>query len=244
MTTESTMSQSDVVVFGIKKLILDGELAPGAQLPIEKDLAVRLGVSRSSLREGVRALSIMGVVETRQGAGTFVTKLDASLLLTPMGFVVDLQHGSVAENLHSVRRVLETEAAGQAALLISKEEVERASAILDRSEQSMNEPNIDHEAIMEWDIEFHQLIARSSANPILGALIEALASRTIRARLWRAIADDRAELTTLAEHRAILKALADGSPDRARLRMANHLLAVEEFLHDIPPGEELDVDLE
>lgn len=239
MTTEAAMSQSDVVVFGIKKLIVDGELAPGAQLPIEKDLAARLGVSRSSLREGVRALSILGVLETRQGAGTFVTKLDASLLLTPMGFVVDLQHGAGAENLHSVRRVLETEAAGQAALLITSDDVARASEILDRCEQAMNEPAIDHEAIMEWDIEFHNLIAKSSANPVLEALIDALASRTVRGRLWRAIADDRAELSTLNEHRAILKALADGSPDRARLRMANHLLAVEEFLQDSPPTEDL-----
>ena len=88
------MSQTDVVVYRIKKMILDGELAPGDKLPIEKDLAPRLGVSRSSLREGVRALSIMGVLETRQGAGMFVTALDASLLLAPMGFVVDLQQPS------------------------------------------------------------------------------------------------------------------------------------------------------
>src|SRR5689334_4268474 len=80
------MSQTDVVVYGIKKMILDGELSPGDQLPIEKDLAPRLGVSRGSLREGVRALSIMGVLETRRGAGMFVTSLDASLLLAPMGF--------------------------------------------------------------------------------------------------------------------------------------------------------------
>lgn len=239
MTAEAAMSQSDVVVFGIKKLIVDGELAPGAQLPIEKDLAARLGVSRSSLREGVRALSILGVLETRQGAGTFVTKLDASLLLTPMGFVVDLQHGAGAENLHSVRRVLETEAAGQAALLIAPDDVARATELLDRCEVAMNEPAIDHEAIMEFDIEFHKLIANASANPVLEALIDALASRTVRGRLWRAIADDRAEVSTLNEHRAILKALADRSPDRARLRMANHLLAVEEFLQDSPPADDL-----
>src|SRR3954452_9379195 len=83
----AAMSQTDVVVFGIKQMILDGELVPGAQLPIEKDLCVRLAVSRGSLREGVRALSMMGVLETRQGSGTFVTALDASLLLAPMGFL-------------------------------------------------------------------------------------------------------------------------------------------------------------
>ena len=79
--TQVPMSQTDVVVHGIKQMILDGELAPGDQLPIEKDLGPRLGVSLSSLREGVRALSMMGVLESRQGAGTFVTQLDPSMLL-------------------------------------------------------------------------------------------------------------------------------------------------------------------
>ena len=237
MAIESQMSQSDVVVYGIKKLIVDGDLAPGGQLPVEKDLAIRLGVSRSSLREGVRALSIMGVLETRQGAGTFVTALDASLLMAPMGFVVDLQRDSGVENLYSVRRLLETEAAGRAATLIDDETLAIASSILDDFEAGIAAETLDHEAILDSDIEFHRLIARASGNPVLAALIDALASRTARGRLWRAIADDHAEHETLAEHRAILKALADHSSDRARLRMANHLLAVEEFLTERPPTE-------
>ena len=69
-------SQTDVVVEGIKQMLLDGRFVPGERLPIEADLAVLLGVSRGSLREGVRALSAMGVLETRQGSGTYVTGLD------------------------------------------------------------------------------------------------------------------------------------------------------------------------
>jgi GntR family transcriptional repressor for pyruvate dehydrogenase complex len=238
MSNDTSMSQTDVVVYGIKKMILDGELTPGAQLPIEKDLAPRLGVARSSLREGVRALSIMGVLETRQGAGTYVTTLDSSLLMAPMGFVVDLQHDSRAENLHAVRRVLETQAAGQAAELIDDEMLAEATAILDAFEQAITADVIDHEAGLDSDIAFHRIIAKASGNPVLAALIDALASRTLRGRLWRAIADDHAEQATLAEHRSILKAIADHSSERARLRMANHLLAVEEFLHENAPSSE------
>ncbi len=96
-------SQTDVVLQGIKHMITTGVLGPGSRLPIEKDLAVSLGVSRGSLREGVRALCIMGVLETRQGDGTYVTSLDSSLLLAPMGFMVDLQAPEHRHDLHTVR---------------------------------------------------------------------------------------------------------------------------------------------
>lgn len=226
-------SQTDVVVHGIKQMILDARLSAGARLPIEKDLAAELGVSRGSLREGVRALCIMGVLETRQGDGTYVTSLDASLLLAPMGFLVDLQAPEGSIHLQSVRRVLEAEAAARAALLIDDAAIAEAEAILAGVEALLgSNAAIDHDAVMEADIAFHRVIARASQNPTLDALIESLASRTVRARLWRAISQDGAEQSTHAEHRAILRAVASHDPDLARLRMATHLLAVEEFLSD------------
>jgi DNA-binding FadR family transcriptional regulator len=85
------MSRTDDVVNGIKHMILAGKLRPGERLPVERELAEALGVSRGPLREGIRALSILGIVNTRQGDGTYVTSLDVSRLLAPMGFVVDLQ---------------------------------------------------------------------------------------------------------------------------------------------------------
>lgn len=233
---ESAMSQTDVVVFGIKRMILDGELAPGDQLPIEKDLAPRLGVSRSSLREGVRALSIMGVLESRRGSGTYVTALDASLLLAPMGFVVDLQHSAGVQQVHSVRRFLETEAAELAALRISAQEVEEAEAIFERAEAAIADE--DHETVLECDMAFHRLVAEASGNAVLASLIEALSSRTVRGRMWRSISAEGADAATIAEHRAILRALADGQPSVARIRMANHLVEVEEYLTARPPAED------
>jgi DNA-binding FadR family transcriptional regulator len=234
----AAMSQTDVVVFGIKQMILDGELVPGAQLPIEKDLCVRLGVSRGSLREGVRALSMMGVLETRQGSGTFVTALDASLLLAPMGFLVDLQRSEGALHVHSVRRALETVAAGRAAMAAAEQDLEAAARVLDESERAMQADVEDHELILECDVRFHRLISRASGNPVLAALIEALSSRTVRGRLWRAINDEGAYFTTLAEHRAILAAIRDRDPERAQVQMAAHLIAVEDFLRELPPSDD------
>jgi DNA-binding FadR family transcriptional regulator len=234
VTVIENMSQTDVVVSEIKRMIVDGDLAPNAQLPIEKELADNLGVSRSSLREGVRALSLLGVLETRQGAGTFVTGLDPSLLLSQLSFVVDLQHAENAVHLHSVRRVLETEAAAEAALLITDAEVETLREVLVEFERALSADPIDHRQVLELDIRFHSLVAAASRNPILEALIEGFSGRTAGGRLRRAINEDGVESLTLVEHRAIADALEGHSPDRARVRMANHLLFVEDYLRTKP----------
>src|ERR1700712_2298136 len=162
-TPISSLSQTDVVLQGIKHMITTGALGPGSRLPIEKDLAVSLGVSRGSLREGVRALCIMGVLETRQGDGTYVTSLDSSLLLAPMGFMVDLQAPEHRHDLHTVRRILESEAAARAALYITDEQLAEASAILAGvAPLVVADGDLDHEAIMEADIAFHHVIAQAA----------------------------------------------------------------------------------
>jgi DNA-binding FadR family transcriptional regulator len=237
MSTTTSGSQTDVVVQGIKQLIVDGALKAGDRLPVEKDLGEALGVSRGPLREGVRALSIMGVLETRQGDGTYVTALDSSLLMAPMGFVVDLQDRSGAHYLHAVRRMLETEAAALAAARISAEAIAAADAILRQTEAELAGGDPSHEALIDNDIAFHRLIAQETGNPVLEALIGALSGRTVRDRLWRSISQTGADEATHGEHRAILTALVEHDPDRARVRMAAHLFAVEDFLHEQPPGE-------
>jgi DNA-binding FadR family transcriptional regulator len=237
-TSRVGASQTDVVVQGIKKLIVDGTLRPGDRLPIEKDLAEALGVSRGPLREGVRALSMMGVLETRQGDGTYVTALDSSLLLAPMGFVVDLQDHSGAHHLHAVRRMLETQAAGLAATRISDEALTAADDLLRRTEAELTDGVLSHEALIDNDIAFHRVIAQASGNPVLAALIEALGGRTTRDRLWRSISQEGADEATHGEHRGILAALAAHDPDRARIRMATHLFGVEDYLRQRPPGDE------
>jgi GntR family transcriptional repressor for pyruvate dehydrogenase complex len=109
------LSQTDVVIQELKRLVVEGALGPGSRLPIEKELAAQLGVSRGSLREGVRALVHLGVLETRQGDGTYVTELDAGRLLSSLGFLAELPTN--AAELLSVRRILEAESAALAALI-------------------------------------------------------------------------------------------------------------------------------
>lgn len=232
------MSRTDRVVDGITRMILDGELSPGDRLPVEKQLAARLDVSRGSLREGVRALSVLGVVESRQGDGTYVTTLDPSLLVAPLGLVIDLQSAGHALPVHAVRRVLETEAAGlaasnaresAAALRRAGESLADAAAVLADSPNGAAS-DADHERLLQADIAFHRAIADATGNPVLAALIEALAGRTARHRLWRGITEAGADERTQHEHEAVLAAVTDGDPERARVRMATHLLEVEDFL--------------
>jgi GntR family transcriptional repressor for pyruvate dehydrogenase complex len=219
-----------VVVDGIKRMITNGTLGAGSRLPIEKDLASELGVSRGSLREGVRALCIMGVLETRQGDGTYVTSLDPGLLLAPVSFMVDLRAASDSSHLQSVRRILETEAAGRAALTIDDATLAEADAIL---------TSVEGLVYSTGTIDYESIIARASGNPALEALIEALAPRTIQGRMQRAMNEEGAVIATHSEHRAILHALQIHDPDRAKIRMGTHLLAVEDFVHDHPssPGD-------
>lgn len=228
------MSQTDVVISGVKNMLSTGRLKSGDRLPIEKDLAAELQVSRGSLREGVRALSTMGILETRQGAGTFVTQLEPAALLTAMEFWVGLQDGERADQVHTVRRALETEAAAAAAVAITSEELQAAELVLQRAREAIDAAPIDHNGAMQCDIEFHRLIAGASRNRVLAALIEAVSTKTLRGRMWRSIHDHEGLLATHREHLGILDALRRNDPERARTRMANHLYAVEDYVTAIP----------
>jgi GntR family transcriptional repressor for pyruvate dehydrogenase complex len=232
------MSRTDDVVNGIKRMILAGELRPGERLPIEKELAETLGVSRGSLREGVRALSILGVLNTRQGDGTYVTALDVSRLLAPMGFVVDLQGEGQAREVHAIRRLLECEAARLAATRITDEALEEARLLLEEAGRILDETPDAHERIIEIDIAFHRIIAQHTGNSVLTGMIEAFASRTVRARLWRSLREEGIDRRTHAEHNAIWRALHFHEPESARIRMANHLLGVEDSLPFLPGEDE------
>ncbi|WP_335992201.1 FadR/GntR family transcriptional regulator [Glycomyces sp. MUSA5-2] len=224
------MSRTDDVVNGIKHMIVNGELRPGERLPAEKELAEALGVSRGSLREGVRALSLLGVLDIRQGDGSFVTSLDVSQLLAPMGFMVDLHGEGQAGYVHGFRRLLEGEAARIAAMRITDRALADVRALLDGAEPFLDGAPQDHERLMEIDIAFHRGIAAHTGDPVLIGMIEALASRTVRERLWRGLQVEGVLRRTHEEHLAIWRALRDRDPEAARVRMANHLLGVEESL--------------
>src|SRR5262245_52367882 len=122
MRTER-MSVTSEAIEKVKDMILSGEFQPGTKLPRENELAERLGVSRSSLREAVRALSALNVIEVRQGDGTYVTSLTPELLLEVVGFGIDLVTDPSLLEVFEVRRFLETAATSAAAVAITDDEL-------------------------------------------------------------------------------------------------------------------------
>lgn len=222
--------QTDTVIHGIRDLIRTGALGAGDRLPVEKDLAAELGVSRGSLREGVRALAALGILETRQGDGTYVTSLDPHRILEPVGVLADVATRDQDLDLCVVRRSLETEAAAAAARHIDDAQLAALSDVLDAASQALAQDEPDAEAIVAADSTFHRLIAQASGNVPLAALVDHLVGRTFRSRLWRAVREHGASDAAHAEHLAILAALVERHPDRARARMAAHLHGVEEYV--------------
>ncbi|WP_133915697.1 FadR/GntR family transcriptional regulator [Streptomyces sp. NBC_00582] len=209
----------------IKAMIGEGLLEPGQRLPTERDLAVQLGISRSSMREAIRALTVLGVLEARHGSGIYVTQLQAGDLLETFGVVADLSRGPRLAELLEVRRVLESTATAQAAARITTgqlAEVEGHLAAMNATE--------DPEEILAHDLAFHRAIAEAAGNETMAAILEGLSSRTFRARVWRGYREEGAFDRTRREHAAIHRALAARDPEAARAAAAAHVGAVEEWL--------------
>lgn len=228
------MALSDDAVGAIKSMILDGRLRAGDRLPIERELAAELGVSRGTLREAVRSLTMIGVLDTRQGDGTYVTSLEPHLLLGSLAITMDLHQDSSELFLLETRRALESHATSRAAVWLGEPDLARLSEILDEAEALLDTGTVD--ALLEHDRAFHRLIVAASGNPVLASLTELLSGQTMRARLWRELAEEGAARHTLAEHRAILAALRARDPELARLRAAAHVAGMEEFVRTQTEG--------
>lgn len=220
-----TVAVTDDAIEAIKQMIVAGELRPGDRLPREADLADRLGLSRNSLREAVKALTLIKVLTVRQGDGTYVTSLDPAMLMDALGFVVDFHRDDSVLQFLQVRRILEPAAAAIAAVAMPREDINGLADLLD---ELPRDPEI--EELVANDIEFHGRIASATGNPLLCSLLEALSGRTQRARMWRGLTQDTAVERTLDEHRAIQRALASRDPESARSWATVHIAGVEDWL--------------
>src|SRR6476469_2918207 len=140
-------------------LIVEKQLKAGDRLPPERELAVTMGVSRSSLREALRALAMLGVTEMRHGDGTYLTSLEPDALMRPVGLVLSLSDAGLAE-LFEARKLVEP---GLAALAAERIEPGAAEELV-RCAGTSPEALEDAEAFMWNDIELHGRIARAADN--------------------------------------------------------------------------------
>lgn len=207
-----------------------GALSAGDKLPREKELAAQLGLSRNSLREAVRALTLLRVLEPRQGDGTYVTSLQPQLLTEAIGLVADLMNERAVAELYQVRRILEAEASMLAAVRMTPEELEHLRRVLERI--TANSPVDD---FIDADADFHDIVARASGNQVLASLLRSLSSRTMRARRWRALLEEGALERTVDQHRRIFRAIEQRDPEVARAAAALHVAEGETWLRDQLP---------
>jgi len=218
-------SVTDDAIDKIQKLIISGSWGPGDRLPKESELAAQLGLSRNSLREAVRALSQLRVLEVRQGDGTYVTSLEPELLLESTSFISHLLVGESALELFEVRRLLEGAAAALAAARIDSLGKDALRAKLERMIESETVAEL-----VEADVDFHAIIARATGNTFLTSLLASLSSRTMRARMWRGREVDNVLDVTRDEHRRIYEAIVAGDPELARAAAMAHIASGERWL--------------
>ena len=216
---------TDEAIEKIKGMITSGALRAGDRLPREADLAADLGLSRNSLREAVRALSLVNILDVRRGDGTYVTSLEPRLLLEAMSFIVDFHRDDTMLEFLRVRRILEPAATAMAAERITSEE---CAGLRDLLDSVGSHPQA--EDLVSNDLEFHRRIVACSGNSVLASLLESMSGPTTRARVWRGLTQTGAMTQTLAEHRAILDALAAHEPEVARSWATVHIAGVEQWL--------------
>jgi GntR family transcriptional repressor for pyruvate dehydrogenase complex len=219
------VSVTDEALAKIREMISSGEFQPGDRLPKESDLAARLSVSRNSLREAIRALSLIHVVDVRQGDGTYVTSMEPDLLSAAVSFVIDFHRADKVLHLLGVRRVLEPAATALAAGHIGDDDLAALRALLDEMAAASSV-----EEFVQLDGEFHGQIAECSGNPVLASLIHAVSAPTTRARVWRAITQDDAVGRTQDEHERIYAALVAHEPELARAWATVHVAGVEHWI--------------
>jgi GntR family transcriptional regulator, transcriptional repressor for pyruvate dehydrogenase complex len=201
--------------------ILSGQLSVGDRLPSERELGEQFGVSRTVIREAVRALLAKGVLEARAGSGLRVVAVGPATVSESMNLYVrggglDFQH------VHEVRRMLEVHITGLAAERAAEDDIDRLAAVHDQMAASLG----DFEAAALHDLEFHRAIARATHNELFLVLMDSIGHALLDIRRAN-IARGGTGPLTVEEHGEILAALRARDPKRARTAMRTHLDNVE-----------------
>ena len=224
------MSAVETAFQGLRQMMASGQLGAGQRFPIESQLCSELGVSRSSLREAVRMLAALGVVEVRQGSGTYVSQLRAADIVRSLSLTVGLLPLEGLLEIYELRRVLEGHAASQAAARRPESLVERMDALLDQLEACT-----DPQETAELDHRFHTMIAEAGGNPTLAALLEVFRSRSRNYQIFDSASGSEIKRVSDDGHRAIATAVTARDCGAAETAAAAHVAETERWLRRLHP---------
>ena len=223
-TAVSRTRLCEEVAARIQDLIVEGTLKPGDKLPPERELVRRFEVSRSSVREALRTLELMGLVRSRQGGGTSVADASPKSLMIPLSSVLARHRNAVGE-LMEARRILEPPIAGRAAAQATKEDVQYLDDVLRRQRAKM----LRGESTVPEDSEFHYGIAVAARNGALRTVVEIL-MQLLRDSRTRSLAVKGRVEHSYAGHRRVWRAIARGDPEAAERQMRRHLDDIEALI--------------
>ena len=221
--TDRGGTTAEEVVSRLQEMIQKGELSPGDRLPPERDLAKLLGVSRPTLRAGIRSLTAVGILQSRQGAGTFVAEAQESPTLDTSALrLLSALHGFTSDEMFEARLALEMSIAGLAAERATSEQMAQLAEEIAGLYASIERP----EQYLVHDMQFHQTVAAASGNRILTALMNMVASILFE---YRSKTVKRAlDLKDSAEqHHNIYRAIREHNPESARQAMRVHLIETQ-----------------
>lgn len=210
----------EVVIEQIKDMIKTGKLKNGDKLPPERELVEQLKVSRTSIREALRSLEILGLIESRQGEGNFIRKSFQQSLLEPLSIMFMLQESSPNEVLE-LRRILETELASLAAKNINEDKLNELHNIIDKFKITTDEV-----INTELDQEFHLKIAKASENFLLLNVLlttESIIDSFISDARFRIMKNKNNRETLIKQHESIYMALCEHDSELAAEKMKRHL---------------------
>jgi GntR family transcriptional repressor for pyruvate dehydrogenase complex len=210
-TLEVLVSVTTKAIDSIREMIRSGDLSPGDRLPPEGELAEQLGVSRGSLREAVRALSEISVLDVRRGDGTYVTSLSPSELLSGMVFAMELMQTKDLDEVTEVRSLLLPPAAALAAERVTTEQLNQMHAVIGQLEEAT-----DPDEIARLHERFGSLVYAATGNETLSSILRALQLRDENVRRAWLSADPTRRDIALAHQRMLLDALERGDSDVAR----------------------------
>jgi len=209
------------IVRQVKQLIAEGRLKTGDRLPPERELAEKFVVSRTSVREALRALESLGLIEIRPGEGTFVRQVSVDALVGPLALMMASQREAIGE-LFEARRVLEPAIAALAASRATPDEVQEMERIL---ESQAREVAAGRTGLAE-DAAFHTAIGAAARNHAITRIVHAIMDLLTQSREESLNTPGR-PTRSHQDHRRILQAIAKRNPSAARQAMLDHLVAVE-----------------
>ena len=221
---------SEEIVDEILSMIREGKIRPGDRLPSERQLAANLNVSRPSLREAMRALSVMNVVDIIHGDGVYVTTLEPEKLFQHFEFVFSLDDSTFLQ-LFEARQVVEAGFAEMAAANATETDIRELETILARAAECVD----DAELFLQTDLDMHDKIAEIAHNPILQRLMAGV-SQLSRASRKRTTDLPGVRQETLGDHRDIVTAIATHDSEAARQAMLRHLGHVQARLKETTTG--------